>query len=73
MNLLRALALIATFTLVACSGGGSSSPASDPVATDPTDTTDPVVTVDEDGNTQFDSTALGQQLVALALGELSDA
>jgi len=73
MNLLRALALIATLILTACSGGGSSSPASDPVAADPADTTDPVITVDEDGNTQFDSTALGQQLDALALGELSDA
>ncbi len=54
--------------LTACGGGRSSAPVvTPPAATDP----DPVVTVDDDGNTSFDATTLAAQLDALPLGELT--
>lgn len=64
ISLLFAIAM----SLTACGGGGSSTPVvTSPAATDP----DPVVTVDADGNTSFDSTTLAAQLDAMALGELN--
>lgn len=64
ISLLFAIAMLHT----ACGGGGSSTPVvTSPAATDP----DPVVTVDADGNTSFDSTTLAAQLDAMALGELN--
>ena len=62
------LILSGAMFLTACGGGGSSTPVvTPPAATDP----DPVVTVDEDGNTSFDATTLAAQLEALPLGELT--
>lgn len=60
--------IFAGMLLTACGGGGSSAPVvTPPAATDP----DPVVTVDADGNTSFDSTTLAAQLDAMSLGELN--
>lgn len=62
------LVLSGAMFLTACGGGGSSTPAvNPPAATDP----DPVVTVDADGNTSFDSTTLAAQLDAMSLDELN--
>jgi len=62
------LILSGAMFLTACGGGGSSTPVeTPPAATDP----DPVVTVDDDGNTSFDATTLAAQLEALPLGELT--
>lgn len=67
MRVSTALVLSSLLLVLSACGGGSS----DPVVTQDTSSTDSIVSVDDSGNTQVDSSALASQLDALPIGELN--